>query len=100
MDRHTKHIKLGLQENIGHCAMNIKMSFLWKRLMFGMQQSFVLSFPQMPLMKVDFKSWKIGLVWALLCEIMGRIYNTYTIFNPPTHLFFHPTFLTSSHLCS
>jgi hypothetical protein len=57
MDRHTKqHIKLGLQENIGHCAMNTKMSFRWKRLMFGMQQSVVLNIPQMPLMKVDFKS--------------------------------------------
>jgi hypothetical protein len=42
MDKHTKqHIKLRLQENIGHYAMNTKMLFLWKILMFDMQQSAV-----------------------------------------------------------
>jgi hypothetical protein len=35
---------------------------------------------------------------ALLCDTMGRIYDTYIIFNPPTHLFFHPILLTTSHL--
>jgi len=80
--------------------MNTKMPFLWKMLMFGMQQSATGGIPRVSLMKLDFKSWRIGLVWALLCETMGRIYNTCTIFNPPTHLFFHPTFLTSSHLHS
>jgi hypothetical protein len=29
---------------------------------------------------------------------MGRIYDTCTTFNPPTHLFFHPIFLPISHI--
>jgi hypothetical protein len=46
MDKHTKqHIKLRLPENIGHCAMNTKMLFLWKRLMSDMQQSVVGGIP-------------------------------------------------------
>jgi hypothetical protein len=33
------------EKNIGHCVMNIKMPFLWKRHMFGMQQSIVSGIP-------------------------------------------------------
>ncbi len=35
---------------------------------------------------------------AFSCETMGRIDDTCIIFNPPTHLFFHPIFLTSSQI--
>jgi len=46
MDKHTKQlIKLELRENIGHCAMNTKMPFLWKRHMLNMQQSDVGGIP-------------------------------------------------------
>jgi hypothetical protein len=46
MDRHTKQqIKLELREKIRHCAMNTKMSFLWKWQMFDMQQSNVGGIP-------------------------------------------------------
>jgi hypothetical protein len=49
-------------------------------------------------MKLDFKSWIIGLVLALLCEVMGRIYDTCIVFNLSTHFFFNPIFFTISHL--
>jgi hypothetical protein len=43
--------------------MNTKMPFLWKMLMLGMQQSAINGILHVPLMKLDFKSWRIGLVF-------------------------------------
>jgi hypothetical protein len=44
--------------------MNTKMPFLWKRLMLGMQQFDVGGIPWVLLMKLDFKSWRIGSVFG------------------------------------
>jgi hypothetical protein len=43
------------ETNIRHCAMNIKMSFLWKK-MFSTQQPTIGGIPQGWLMKLGFKS--------------------------------------------
>ncbi len=45
-----------MQKKKGHCAMNVKMPFLWKRQMLGMQQSNVGGIIRGQLMKLDFKS--------------------------------------------
>jgi hypothetical protein len=44
--------------------MNTKMPFLWKRQMFSMQQSDVGGIPWGQLMKLDFKSWRIGSIFG------------------------------------
>ncbi len=43
--------------------MNTKVPFLWKKQMFDMQQSIIGGIPHGHLMKLDFKSWKIGSIF-------------------------------------
>jgi hypothetical protein len=52
------------KNNIRHCAMNIKMSFLWKK-MFSTQQPTIGGIPQGWLMKLDFKSLKISSIFGI-----------------------------------
>jgi hypothetical protein len=52
------------ETNIGHCAMNTKMPFLWKRQMFGMEQFTIGGILRRPLMQPDFKSWRIGSIFG------------------------------------
>ncbi len=50
--------------DIRHCVTNTKMPHRWKRLIFNMWPFVVGGIPQGLLMNMDFKSWKIGLVFG------------------------------------
>jgi hypothetical protein len=48
------------------------------------------------LMNMDFKSWRIGLVFGTFMYAMGKVYETCQVLNTLPNPSFHPFFITSS----
>ncbi len=82
--------------DIRHCVMCTRLSHRWKRLMLGLQPFNVGGVLSGLLMKLDFKSWRIGLFLTFLCYAMRRVYETCQVLNTLSHPSFYPILVTSS----